>query len=90
MSVCVSVIFVSTGRTLAKIQQNTFKHLRSNGVNPIFSSVSLNYIFDLKCLKYMTFVSFRMLSEAKIMKKNSAIHIETFAVKRCKSRFSPL
>ena len=32
-------------------------------------SVTLTYIFDLKCLKYMNFVNFCMLRASKIMKK---------------------
>ena len=48
--------------------------------------MTLTYIFDFECLKYVKFVHFRMLPETKIM-KNSAIHIQTFAIERRKSRF---
>ena len=50
-------------------QQYTFKHLRLNGVSPVLPFVTLAYIFDFKCLKFVKFVHFRILTETKIMKK---------------------
>ena len=46
----------------------------------------MTHIFDIKCLKNVIFVNFRMLPEAKIMKK-TAIDIQTFAIDRRNYRF---
>ena len=62
-------------------KQYTFKHLQSNDVSPIFSSVNLTYIFNLKCLKYVKFARFRMLPEAKIMTK-----IQQYTFKHLRSK----
>ena len=58
-----------------QIQQDTFKHLRSNGVSYVFLHCDHELHFDFKCLKYVKFVRFRILPEDKVM-KNSSVHIE--------------
>ena len=69
-----SVTFFRTGRTLAKIKMSRFTFVdfdichRMGSLQKLYSVI---LIFDFKCLKYVKFVRFRMLPEAKIMKKFS-------------------
>ena len=56
---------------------------------PWFVSVTLTLIFNFRCWLYVKLVCFRMSPEATIMKNKSAIHIQTLAIDRRKSCFSP-
>ena len=73
-------------KVMKQIQQYTFKHLRSNGVSPVF----LLREFDLHCRLQMFEMreirSFSYGAGSKIMKK-SAIHNQTFALEQRKYRF---
>ena len=55
--------YVARQLKLRKNQQYAFKHLQSNDVSPIFTSMTLTYIFYFKCLKYVKFICFRMLPD---------------------------
>ena len=67
--VCVSVTFVRTGRNLAKkMWKMTFVDFdichRKTSIRKLYS-VTLTYIFDFKCYKYVKFDCFRMLPESE-------------------------
>ena len=72
---------------IEKNQQYTLKHLELNGINSVFASLTLTYIFDFKYVKYVKFVSFCMCKIVKLWKE-SARYIQTWAIKRRKYRFS--
>ena len=50
--------------------------------------MTLTYILDFKCLKYVKSVRFRVLPESENNDKISAINIQTFAIERLSNVFS--
>ena len=100
LCVAVSVTFLRTGHTWAKIEniKGTFDIEWRYCENytpwpwPIFHFQMFNICDDIsECVWYMwnSFI-FECCRRAKIMKKKSSIHSKTFAIERRKSRFSHL
>ena len=72
LSVCPSVCYFRSHRSYINENKNVRNYIlnfdichRMASFRKLYS-VTLTYIFDFKCLKYVKFVCFRMLPEAKI------------------------
>ena len=85
-----SFSYVARSENYAKIQQHTLRHLRSNGVSSIFLLRNLDLHFTFQMFKIYEFFLYSYVAKQLKLWKNSVIHIQTFAIKWPKSRFSPV